>query len=236
MADHTKLVREHERIGYRGRKIVPYIAYDLIEELSNIKAGIFIDTVYFGSPMFADDLTMLARMKSGLDKMLGCALEYSNKWRFTFNETKTVILTFGESYRERSVNHSIRDWQLGSRVISEKESWFNLGKIWHINNESSAFISKPVTRGREAGMVLMKMGAHYGGLNPIISVELWKRIGIPKILYGCKLWQLNRQDIFELEKVQNITVRIMQGLLTGISGSAARGLLGLYQLRLKWIL
>ena len=200
---------------------------DLIEELSNIEAGIFIDTVYFGSPMFADDLTMLARMKSGLDKMLGCALEYSNKWRFTFNATKTVILTFGESYRERSVNHSIRDWQLGSRVISEKESWFNLGKIWHINNESSAFVSKAVTRGREAGMVLMKMGAHYGGLNPLISIELWKRIGIPKMLYGCELWQLNRQDIFELEKVQNITVRIMQGLLPGISGSAARGLLGL---------
>ena len=42
----------------------------------------------------------------------------------------------------------------------------------------------------------MKMGAHYGGLNPIISVELWKRIGIPKMLYGCELWQLNRQDIF----------------------------------------
>ncbi len=156
----------------------------------------------------------ISLLSSGLDKMLGCALEYSNKWRFTFNATKTVILTFGESYRDHSVNRSIRDWQLGSRVISEKESWFNLGKIWHINNESSAFVSKAVTRGREAGMVLMKMGAHYGGLNPIISVELWKWIGRPKMLYGCELWQLNRQDIFELEEVQNITVHIMQGFVT----------------------
>jgi hypothetical protein len=48
-----------------------------------------------------------------------------------------------------------------------------------------------------------------------------------KMLYGCELWQLNRHDIVELEKVQNITVRIMQGLLPGISGSAARWLLGL---------
>ena len=200
---------------------------NLIEELSNIKSGICISTLYFGSPMFADDLTMLARMKSGLDKMLGCASEYSNKWRFTFNATKTVVLTFGESYWEHSVNHSIRDWHLGSRVILEKESWINLGKIWHINKDSSAFVSKAITRGRESGMVLMKMGARYGGLNPIISVELWKRIGIPKMLYGCELWQLNRHDIVELEKVQNITVRIMQGLLPGISGSAARGLLDL---------
>jgi hypothetical protein len=46
------------------------------------------------------------------------------------------------------------------------------------------------------------------------------------MLYGSELWQLNCKDIVELEKVQNTTVRIIQGLLPGISGSAARGLLG----------
>jgi hypothetical protein len=50
---------------------------NLIEELSYIKSGTCINTVYFRSPMFADNLTMLACMKSGLDKMLGCASEYS---------------------------------------------------------------------------------------------------------------------------------------------------------------
>ena len=39
--------------------------------------------------------------------------------------------------------------------------------------------------------------------------------------------QLNRNDISELEKVQNIVVRIMHGLLPGTSGSVSRGLLGL---------
>ena len=43
---------------------------DLMEELNNTNAGVFINGVYFGSPMFADDLTMLSKMKSGLDKML----------------------------------------------------------------------------------------------------------------------------------------------------------------------
>ena len=43
---------------------------DLIEELKNTKAGVFLGTLYFGSPMFADDLTMLSRLKSGLGKML----------------------------------------------------------------------------------------------------------------------------------------------------------------------
>ena len=80
---------------------------DLIEELNNTKVGVCINGVYFGSPMFADDLTMLSRMKSGLDRMLECTWEYSIKWRFKFNSSKSIILTFGENNRERGVNQSI---------------------------------------------------------------------------------------------------------------------------------
>ena len=49
---------------------------DLIRELNNTKVGVIVNGVYFGLPMFADDLTMLSRMKSGLDRMLECTCEY----------------------------------------------------------------------------------------------------------------------------------------------------------------
>ena len=200
---------------------------DLMKELNDTNTGVFINGVYFGSPMFADDLTMLSRMKSGLDKMLECAWEYSIKWRFIFNSTKTVILTFGETMWERSVNQNTRKWELGVTNILEKDSWCNLGKIWHIFKDFSPLVTKAVSNGREASIILMRMGARYGGLNPVIAVGLWRRIGIPRMVYGCELWQLNRSDISELEKVQNIMVRVMQGFLPGTSGFASRGLLGL---------
>lgn len=60
--------------------------------------------------MFADDLTMLSRLKSGLDKVLKTAWEYSQKWRFNFNVTKTVILTFGESQQEHG--RELGNWDL----------------------------------------------------------------------------------------------------------------------------
>ena len=47
-------------------------------------------------------------------------------------------------------------------------------------------------------------------------------------MYGSELWRLKTPHIIELEKIQNITVQIFQGLLPGTSGSAACGLLGLY--------
>jgi hypothetical protein len=75
--------------------------------------------------------------------------------------------------------------------------------------------------------MLMAAGTREGGLNPMVSSSLWRKIGIPKFLYGSELWQLKMKDYIVLEKVQNIMVRIMQGLLPGTSGSAARGLLGL---------
>ena len=94
---------------------------------------------------------------------------------------------FGESYKEHSVNLNIRKWNLGSRVLSEKDTWFNLGKIWDITKGSSGFVSKAVKKGRETSFVLIKMGARYEGINPVISCKLWKRIGIPRVLYGTEL-------------------------------------------------
>ena len=118
---------------------------DVIGKLNSTKVGVFIiNGVYFGSPMFADDLTMLSRMKSGLDRMLECTWEYGIKWRFKFNSSKSIILTFWENKWERGVNQNTRNWKLGSQNIVEKESWCNLGKISHINRDSFPFVTNAV--------------------------------------------------------------------------------------------
>ena len=117
----------------------------LVGELDNTKVGVFINGVYFRSPMFADDLIMLSRMKSGLDRMLECTWEYSIKWRFKFNSSKSIILTLVENNWERGVNQNTRNWKLGSQNIVEKESWCNLGKIWHIHKNSYPFATKAVS-------------------------------------------------------------------------------------------
>ena len=74
--------------------------------------------------MFADDLTLMSRLKRGLDSMLVQVHQYSLKWRHTFNERKTVVLTFGEDSR-LSQN---REWSIGGKKVMEKFVWHNLGK------------------------------------------------------------------------------------------------------------
>ena len=57
---------------------------DLIELLESAKSGVTISNIYFGSSMFADDLTMISRMKNGLVRMLEVLNIYRKKWRMVF--------------------------------------------------------------------------------------------------------------------------------------------------------
>ena len=45
----------------------------------------------------------------------------------------------------------------------------------------------------------------------MVSSNLWRKISIPKFSYGSELWQLKIKDYIELDNVQDIMIRIMQG-------------------------
>lgn len=85
---------------------------DLISILQRTGLGIVIHDMYYGSPMFADDLTMLSRLKSGLDQMLKSLHDYSLLWRITFNQKKTVVMVWGEKKPDKHNlgNSSVVSW------------------------------------------------------------------------------------------------------------------------------
>jgi hypothetical protein len=64
---------------------------DMISELEKLSTGIVIQNLFVGSPKFADDLTLMSRLKRGLGNMLVEVHNYSLKWRLTFNEKKTAV-------------------------------------------------------------------------------------------------------------------------------------------------
>lgn len=201
---------------------------DLISILQRTGLGIVIHDMYYGSPMFADDLTMLSRLKFGLDQMLKSLHDYSLLWRITFNQKKTVVMVFGERKADKHNLGNSRVWSLGNMKLSEKLVWKNLGKIWHVDRKSVEPVEDAVKKGYMAGAELAGAGCRCQGVNPVIACRMWKRVVLPKMLYGCELWQFNKQNILQLEKCQNVFVRIIEGLLPGTSASAARGLLGLW--------
>ena len=55
------------------------------------------------------------------------------------------------------------------------------------------------------------MGCTFNGINPLVAIKLWKRIALPKMLYGAELWTLNCMKLSTLEKVQNTFLRVCLG-------------------------
>jgi hypothetical protein len=96
------------------------------------------------------------------------------------------------------------------------------GKAWRkcgvLKNPKSACILLTRAKLWSSCGTIMKLGGKSFGLNPLVSLKLWKSITLPSMLYGCELWRISKKEIKRLEKAQNMLVRIMQGLLPGCSG------------------
>ena len=98
---------------------------DLITELEQSGWGFFLHQKFYRSPMFADDLTVLSRVKVGLDNLLMCLNEYVTKWHIVLNIKKTVILVFGEKTKKIMPN---RDWILGDVTLKKRIYGKTLGR------------------------------------------------------------------------------------------------------------
>ena len=133
-----------------------------------LSTGIVTHNLYTGSPMFADDLTLMSRLKRGLDFMLAQAHQYSLRWRLTFNERKTVVLTFAEGTRQSED----RGWSTGAKKVMEKTVWHYLGKNWHTDVDSFVPIIEAAKSGQTAGISLANIGCTFSGINPLVETKL----------------------------------------------------------------
>ena len=122
---------------------------------------------------------------------------------------------------------------MGPVCLRECTTWESLGKVWctEQSNKCTHIVDKCVAKVWRSCGTIMKTGGRHLGLNPIVSLKLWKSIALPSMLYGCELWRISGKELKRLEKAQNMMVRIIQGLLPGTSGSAGRGMLGMWTIQ-----
>jgi hypothetical protein len=151
----------------------------MISQLEKLSTGIVIQNLFVGSPMFADDLTLMSRLKRGLDNILVQVHNYSLKWGFTFNEEKMVVLTFGEK-RDNISAITNRRWLIGGKEIMEKSFWNNLGKDWHTNVSSLIPILEAAKKGQAIGIGLANLGCRFNGMSPLVATKLWATLNREK--------------------------------------------------------
>ena len=112
--------------------------------------------------MFADHLTLLARVKWGLDSKLEVLNALDKRWHLIFSTKKTVVLTFDEKPRDREHNMCSKNWKMGLTHIKECTTWENLGKVWCAEkfNKCSHIVDNSIAKvWRSCGTIIMKAGA-----------------------------------------------------------------------------
>ena len=117
----------------RGRILAPlwYKVYinSLLNELTNHCYAISINQLSLHSPSFADDIALLALYPTFLTSLMGMCYEYSTKWRYEFNHTKSGVVTYGETKPVHFEEMKEREWILGDGTVDELYEYKNLGVL-----------------------------------------------------------------------------------------------------------
>ena len=75
---------------------------DLLHLLSSSGHGVSIGGIFCGSPMYADDLALIAESSAALQSMFDLVHNFSIQWHYQLNALKSAVLVFGESASSRS--------------------------------------------------------------------------------------------------------------------------------------
>ena len=160
---------------------------DIPDELASTGEGIIISDMKCSTVIVADDITLMSLRVKGLQKLIDSMQNYSSKWRFEFNSSKTIAVTFEKSTQTHKVKKSTRHWFINNVLIEEKADWDHVGINLSGNFSSMERSKKAANKGKSVSGLLSRVGLRVGGLNPICGSNIWKSFGLPSILYGCEL-------------------------------------------------
>ncbi|CAC5391219.1 unnamed protein product [Mytilus coruscus] len=179
---------------------------DLLKELEENSLDFILDTIYCGAPTCADDVALLSSNPDELQVMLNILQRYANQHQYDIHPSKSKIIHY-----KSSKNSQTYSWNMSGNVISASEETVHLGikrtprKVCDINIEDRIKIA------RRTKYALMNSGLHgTNGLNPKISVTIYKSCVLPNLLNGLEVLILTKAQIELLEKFHKETLRYIQ--------------------------
>ena len=166
--------------GSGQRRIVAPFLYKvfincLLFIISNDPFSLSIENILLGCPTFVDDLTLLALFPSFLQHLMSIVFDFSIKWRYEFNHTKSGVIVFGESKIQHAKNMMSRKFNLGLDVVKERKEHKNLGVTKNYTHSCSGGIDEAIKKTRRKGGMILSMGFDRKKVNPLIYIKLWKQ-------------------------------------------------------------
>ena len=187
----------------QGRILAPFMykvyINSLLKELSDHCFAISINTLWMPAPSFADDICLIALHQSLLKISMNKCHNYSKKWRYEFNPSKSGVVTFGEAKRIHCKSVKEHEWALGDDTVEELYEYENLGVL---KNYCGSSVSDNIDKTRKAGMIFSS-NVDRRKSNPLIYVKFWRQACLPSLLFGAELFTITPSLLLELERCQS---------------------------------
>ena len=133
--------------------------------------------------MYADDTVLFANSIENLQRCLNGLKQYCDKWKLQVNVDKTKIIIFSnKKVKKENITFSI-----GGKNIEIVEEFKYLGVTFKYNGNFNNNIKALKTQGDRAIFSIIKK-ARKDNLPVYMQFELFDKMVIPVILYGCETW------------------------------------------------
>ena len=141
---------------------------------------------------YADDTIILTENETDLQLALNAVYEYCAQWELTVNTEKTKIIIFS-----RGKVRKYPKFKFGDSTINVASDYVYLGVSFNYNNKFQKALKKQLDQARRA-MFSLLVKARRLSLPIDIQCELFDKIVLPVLLYGCEIWGFQSMDMLEV--------------------------------------
>ena len=139
------------------------------------------------APSFADDICLIALHQSFLKILMNKCHNYSKKWRYELNHSRSGVVTFGETKPIHCKSMKEHEWALGDDTVEELYEYKNLGVLKTYCGSFVSNVSDNIDKTRKKAGMIFSSNVDRRKTNPLIYVKFWRQACLPSLLFGAEL-------------------------------------------------
>ena len=146
--------------------------------------------------LYADDTIIMAETKEELQVALHAVGEYCRIWKLQVNVSKTKIIKFKKKKSKKFPNDHY-DFQLNNEKVEVVDNYVYLGTTISYNGKYKEAIRKQVLQAQRALFAIKRKKEMYD-LPFDITLDLFDKMIVPILLYGCEIWGFEDVGLIEV--------------------------------------
>ena len=163
------------------------------------------------SPLgYADDLAASTVSKQRMDRVMSIVYQHGCDWRYSFNASKSAVLVYGDTDKERRIGMKDRMFSLGGKRVQEKMYYDHVGVKACVKGDTHVRTEEKISKARKVLNMSTNVGIRKGGLNLSTCNLIFWTLVIPTLMFGCEIWLIKQKDIDLLNAFQRYAARRLQ--------------------------